>query len=42
MNIFNHKTAIIDPNSVIGEGTKIWAFSHISKGAIIGKNWRQL
>lgn len=43
MNIFNHKTAIhktaiIDPNSVIGEGTKIWAFSHISKGAIIGEN----
>lgn len=33
-----HKTAIIDDETYIGVGTKIWAFSHISKGAIIGKN----
>jgi UDP-2-acetamido-3-amino-2,3-dideoxy-glucuronate N-acetyltransferase len=38
MNYFKHKTSIIDEESTIGEGTKIWAFSHVSKGAIIGKN----
>jgi UDP-2-acetamido-3-amino-2,3-dideoxy-glucuronate N-acetyltransferase len=38
INTFIHETAIIDDNAVIGEGTKIWAFSHISKGAKIGKN----
>ncbi len=32
-----HETAIID-DCTIGEETKIWAFSHISSGAIIGKN----
>ena len=32
-----HETAIID-DCTIGEGTKIWAFSHVSSGAIIGKN----
>ncbi len=37
-NYFNHETAIIDVNTEIGEGTKIWAFSHISEGAKIGKN----
>lgn len=34
---FSHPTAIIETND-IGEGTKIWAFSHISKGCKIGKN----
>jgi UDP-2-acetamido-3-amino-2,3-dideoxy-glucuronate N-acetyltransferase len=33
-----HNTAIIDSNVKIGEGTKIWASSHISNGAVIGKN----
>lgn len=32
-----HPTAIIETED-IGEGTKIWAFTHISKGAKIGKN----
>ena len=35
---FIHKTAIIDTLVKIGEGTKIWAFSHISKGVKIGNN----
>lgn len=34
---FNHETAVIDDNVVIGEGTKIWHFSHILGGSIIGK-----
>ena len=33
-----HPTSIIDDGAEIGEGTKIWHFSHIQSGAIIGKN----
>src|ERR1035437_5964513 len=32
-----HPTAIIDENCEIGEGTKIWHFSHIKSGCKIGK-----
>ena len=35
---FKHESSIIDSNVSIGEGTKIWAFSHVSEGAVIGKN----
>jgi len=38
MGIFIHKTAIIDNGSIIGDGTKIWAFSHICGDVKIGKN----
>lgn len=33
---FAHETAVIDQNCTIGEGTKIWHFSHIMSGCIIG------
>ena len=33
-----HQTAIIDSNVKIGQGTKIWAYTHISSGALIGDN----
>ena len=33
-----HETSVVDDNVVIGEGTKIWHFSHIQSGAVIGKN----
>jgi UDP-2-acetamido-3-amino-2,3-dideoxy-glucuronate N-acetyltransferase len=33
-----HQSAIVDAGAAIGSGTKIWHFSHISKGAKIGKN----
>ena len=33
-----HPTAVIDENAVIGNGTKIWHFSHIMSGAVIGEN----
>jgi UDP-2-acetamido-3-amino-2,3-dideoxy-glucuronate N-acetyltransferase len=36
-NYFSHETSIVETND-IGEGTKIWAFSHICKESIIGKN----
>lgn len=38
MNYFKHKTAIIDDNVTIGNDTKIWHFSHIQSGAVIGKS----
>lgn len=37
MKYFHHETAIIETEN-IGEGTKIWAFSHLSKGCKVGKN----
>ncbi|MGH8285121.1 MAG: DapH/DapD/GlmU-related protein [Steroidobacteraceae bacterium] len=33
---FAHPTAVIDPGSQIGAGTKIWHFSHIMPDAIVG------
>lgn len=38
MNYFVHPTSIVDDNCQIGDGTKIWHFSHIMSGAIIGNN----
>src|SRR5687768_8960893 len=34
---FIHSSAIVDAGARIGDGTKIWHFSHISAGAEIGK-----
>lgn len=34
---FVHSTSVVDDNVEIGEGTKIWHFSHIQSGAKIGK-----
>ncbi|MDD3567884.1 MAG: acyltransferase [Bacteroidales bacterium] len=33
---FAHETAVIDPGCKIGNGTKIWHFSHIMTGCTIG------
>ena len=38
MNYFVHETSIVDDGAEIGEGTKIWHFSHIQSGAKIGCN----
>ena len=35
---FSHETAIIDKGCIIGNGSKIWHFSHLMEGAKIGKN----
>ena len=35
---FSHETAIIDKGCIIGDGSKIWHFSHLMEGAKIGKN----
>lgn len=33
-----HETAVIDPGCSIGEGTRIWHFSHIMSGCTIGQH----
>ena len=35
---FAHETAVIDDGCQIGKGTKIWHFSHIMAGCIIGEH----
>jgi len=35
---FKHESAYVDNDVVIGEGTKIWHFSHVQKGSSLGKN----
>ena len=35
---FAHETAVIDEGCRIGAGTKIWHFSHIMPGCVIGEN----
>lgn len=34
---YSHETAVIDPGSQIGAGTRIWHFSHIMTGCEIGE-----
>ena len=33
-----HPTAVIDEGCVIGKGTRIWHFSHIMPGCVLGEN----
>lgn len=37
-NIFIHESSYVDNDVQIGEGTKIWHFSHVLSGAQIGTN----
>ncbi len=37
MNYQAHQTAVIDEGASIGAGTKIWHFSHIMPGAVLGE-----
>lgn len=38
MNFFAHETAVIDAGALIGSGTKVWHFAHVSAGATVGEN----
>ena len=38
MDYFAHDTAVIDEPCAIGQGTKIWHFSHIMSNCTIGEN----
>ncbi|WP_138261927.1 acyltransferase [[Clostridium] hylemonae] len=35
---FVHESSYVDEDVKIGEGTKVWHFSHIQSGSVIGKN----
>lgn len=35
---FAHETAVIDDGCTIGEGTRIWHFSHLMPNCVVGKN----
>ena len=37
MGYFAHETAVIDEGCIIGNDTKIWHFSHIMSGCVIGE-----
>lgn len=37
-DIFVHSSAIVDEGCIIGEGTKVWHFSHLNKGCRVGSN----
>ena len=38
MNYFVHESSYVDESVAVGEGTKIWHFCHVQKGARIGRN----
>lgn len=38
IEFYAHETAVIDPGCQIGKGTKIWHFSHVMGGSVIGEN----
>ncbi|MBI5415333.1 MAG: N-acetyltransferase [Candidatus Omnitrophica bacterium] len=38
MNYFKHKTALVDKKARIGKGTRLWAFTNVKAGAVIGCN----
>ena len=35
---FAHETAVIDAGCTIGEGTRIWHFSHLMAGCVVGRD----
>jgi len=35
---YKHDTSVIDTGAIIGDGTKVWHFCHISSTATIGSN----
>ena len=35
---FVHESSYVDDNVTIGEGTKVWHFSHVQSGSVIGTN----
>src|SRR5687768_6989513 len=38
MSFFVHPTAVVDENCSIGDGCKIWHFSHLMPGCILGED----
>jgi UDP-2-acetamido-3-amino-2,3-dideoxy-glucuronate N-acetyltransferase len=38
MNVYIHPTAVVDEGALIGEGSKIWHFTHLMPGCRLGRN----
>lgn len=38
MSGFIHPTAVLDEGCQVGEGTKVWHFTHLMPGSVIGRN----
>jgi UDP-2-acetamido-3-amino-2,3-dideoxy-glucuronate N-acetyltransferase len=38
MSYYCHQSAIVDDGAIIGQGSKIWHWTHVCSGAILGKN----
>ncbi len=38
MSYFKHESSYVDDGAIVGEGTKIWHFSHVMSGAKIGEH----
>jgi len=36
-NFFVHESSYVDDNVQLGDGTKVWFFSHVQSGTVIGK-----
>ena len=37
MSVFVHPSAVVDPGAEIGEGTRVWHFSHVMARARLGQ-----
>ena len=37
-DLFVHPTAVVEPRAVVGAFTKVWLFSHVDNGAVVGEN----
>jgi UDP-2-acetamido-3-amino-2,3-dideoxy-glucuronate N-acetyltransferase len=37
LDYFVHPTALVDMGAVVGKGSKIWHFSHVMRGSIVGE-----
>lgn len=38
MTVFIHPQALVDQGVTIGFGTRVWAFAHLVKGAVVGRD----
>ena len=38
MKSFVHSHAVVEPGALVGQGTKVWAFTHVMHGARIGRD----
>lgn len=37
MGAFVHPSAVVDQGASVGDGTKVWHFSHVREGAVVGR-----